>query len=214
VLARSEILDTVSVPGTYQSGLFDGLTPVLDLDFTGARRVDLDATSWIEHVPGWLTGSDELFIEILETATWEQRDRWMYTRRVTEPRLTAEYPDISAVPQTMLRTVTAALSAHYGVAYRSLWINLYRNNQDSTAWHGDRIGRVQETSIVPVLSLGATRRFLIQPIAGGKSVVLQPASGDLIVMGGRSQRDWRHCVPKQSTQAGTRISVNFSTGRS
>ena len=63
---------------------------------------------------------------------------------------------------------------------------------------------------MPVLSLGATRRFLIRPAEGGKSVSLAAASGDLIVMGGRAQRDWRHSVPKQATPAGPRISINFA----
>ena len=63
---------------------------------------------------------------------------------------------------------------------------------------------------VPVLSLGATRRFLIKPVEGGKSVSLAVASGDLVVMGGRAQRDWRHSVPKQATPAGPRISINFA----
>jgi alkylated DNA repair dioxygenase AlkB len=196
-----------------QPGLFDILEPRLDVDFLSARRIDLDETSWVEHVPGWLTGSEQLFSELLETAPWEQRERWMYTRQVTEPRLTAEYPDIAVAPQALLHEIAGALSAHYAADYRSLWINLYRNNRDSTSWHGDLIGRVQEQSVVPVLSLGATRRFLIRPVEGGKSLSFQPASGDLIVMGGRAQRDWRHSVPKQATPAGARISVNFSTER-
>jgi alkylated DNA repair dioxygenase AlkB len=137
----------------------------------------------------------------------------MFTRQVTEPRLTAEYPDIASAPQALLHDVAGALSSHYGADYRSLWINLYRDNRDSTSWHGDLIGRIQERSVVPVLSLGASRRFLIRPAAGGKSLSFQPGPGDLIVMGGRAQRDWRHCVPKQVTTAGPRISVNFSTER-
>jgi alkylated DNA repair dioxygenase AlkB len=47
------------------------------------------------------------------------------------------------------------------------------------------------------LRLTATRRFLIRPTEGGKSVSLQPSAGDLIAMGGRAQGDWRHCVSKQ-----------------
>jgi alkylated DNA repair dioxygenase AlkB len=66
---------------------------------------------------------------------------------------------------------------------------------------------------VPVLSLGATRRFLIRPESGGPSTVFTPASGDLIVMGGRCQRDWRHCVPKQKSPAGPRSSLNFNSRR-
>jgi alkylated DNA repair dioxygenase AlkB len=42
-------------------------------------------------------------------------------------------------------------------------------------------------------------------------VVLSPSSGDLVVMGGRCQKDWRHCVPKQSRSAGLRMSVNFQS---
>ncbi len=122
----------------------------------------------------------------MATAPWEQRD--------------------------LLHVITATLTRHYGIAYRYLWLNLYRTHRDSTSWHGDPIGKVQETSIVPVLSLGATRRFLIKPAAGGPSVSLAVASGDLIVMGGRAQRDWRHSVPKQATPAGARISINFAPG--
>jgi alkylated DNA repair dioxygenase AlkB len=199
------------VPGVHQQGLFDVLAPRLDVEFLNARRIDLDGTSWIEHVPGWLTGSQHLFSELLESAP--QRDRWMFSRHVTEPRITAEYPDIASAPQVLLRKVAAVLSDHYAANYRSLWINLYRHNRDSTSWHGDPIGRVQEQSVVPVLSLGSARRFLIRPAEGGKSLSFQPRSGDLIVMGGRAQRDWRHCVPKQATPAGARISVNFSTER-
>jgi alkylated DNA repair dioxygenase AlkB len=183
--------------------------PVMDLDFSCARRIELDAHSWIEHVPGWLDADRELFEELTRTADWEQRERWMYNRRLAEPRLTAEYQDVSQAPQ-QLRAVTATLSARCGVDYRFIWLNQYRDHRDSTSWHGDPIGKRQETSTVPVLSLGATRRFLIKPAQGGKSLSFTVASGDLIVMGGRAQRDWRHSVPKQQTPAGPRISINFA----
>ena len=193
-----------------QGDLFDDLPPEVDARFATARRIDLDQTSWVEHVPGWLQGSGVLFDELLATAPWEQGYRMMFARRFIEPRLTAEYPDIAGAPQALLHTVTDALSEHYGVPYRKLWMNQYRTHRDSTGWHGDLIGKIQETSTVPVLSLGATRRFLIKPAEGGASVSFTVSSGDLIVMGGRSQRDWRHSVPKQTTPAGTRISVNFA----
>jgi alkylated DNA repair dioxygenase AlkB len=134
----------------------------------------------------------------------------MYTQDVIEPRLTAQYAKVSGAPVSIMREITAALSRRYASRYESLWMNLYRDHHDSTAWHGDRIGRVTPDCVVPVLSLGASRRFLIRPLeGGGKSLTFQPASGDLIVMGGRCQVDWRHAVPKQATPSGPRISINF-----
>jgi alkylated DNA repair dioxygenase AlkB len=195
----------------YQSSFLHELAPAHDFDFSHARHIALDSSSWIEHIPGWFSQPDALFVELIESAPWLQRDRWMYTRTVIEPRLTADYPDVNKVPQLALRDIVAALSEHYGVRYRSLWVNLYRDHHDSTAWHGDNIGRVQAESIVPVLTLGASRRFLIRPTeGGGRTWTFRPASGDLIVMGGRAQRDWRHAVPKESTPSAPRISINFA----
>jgi alkylated DNA repair dioxygenase AlkB len=174
------------------------------------RRVALDSTSWIELVPGWLAEPEALFACLLDAVAWAQRERRMYERMVTEPRLTAELRDLGQAPET-LRAAADRLSTQYGVRYDSLWLNLYRDGNDSTAWHGDRISCRREECTVPVLTLGATRRFLIKPRAGGASRALWPESGDLVVMGGRCQRDWVHALPKAPETPGARISVNFQS---
>ena len=197
---------------TYQPSFF-GAEARAEFDFSRARRIALDRACWIEHIPNWLGRPEAVFAELMRKAPWLQRDRWMYTRTVIEPRLTADYPDVADVPLDVLRAMAVALSEHYGGRYRSLWVNLYRDQHDSTAWHGDNIGRIQAESIVPVLTLGASRRFLIRPTVGGRTLTFRPVSGDLIVMGGRAQRDWRHCVPKESTPSGPRISINFAPER-
>ena len=46
-------------------------------------------------------------------------------------------------------------------------------------------------------------------LAAAPSVRLDPAPGDLLVMGGTCQRTWQHCVPKSATLAGPRISVTL-----
>jgi alkylated DNA repair dioxygenase AlkB len=204
-MTTSTAADTI---GGTQLEIFGGGAPTPDPTFRTARRVQLDETSWLEHVPGWLAGSEQLFAMLLEQAGWEHRERWMINRVVTEPRLTAEYPDIADAPQ-VLQEIGATLSTHYGVAYDGLWINLYRDHRDSTGWHGDWPSCKRPECIVPVLSLGSARRFLIRPREGGRSTGVTPASGDLVVMGGRAQRDFRHMVPKQARPAGPRISVNF-----
>ncbi len=179
--------------------------------FSGGRRHPLDASSWVDHFPGWLAQPDGLFAALAEHATWEHRSRWMFTNVVVEPRLTAEFDSIAASRVPELQRVADDISRHYGVTYDSTWMNLYRDHEDSTGWHADRPADRLPTAIVPVLSLGATRRFLVRPREGGKSVVFIVETGDLVVMGGCCQRDWVHMVPKESQRTGARISVNFGS---
>jgi len=175
-----------------------------------SRRVALDATSWVEHLPDWLCDDGTLLQLLLEEADWEQRTRWMYTKSVTEPRLTAEYPILQEAPVQRVREIGALLSTAYGVPYDRAWLNLYRDHNDSTAWHADR-QCLLDHCLVPVLSLGHARRFLVRPKGGGRSITFLVRNGDLVVMGGRCQKDWVHSVPKESVPAGPRISINFAS---
>jgi alkylated DNA repair dioxygenase AlkB len=196
----------------WQPGLFD-VPP--DAAQTSAARADrrraLDASSWVDVIPAWLDDPGALFAALLEKAPWEQRERWMFDRMVTEPRLTAELRSLADAPHPALVEAAARLSKAYGVRYDHLWLNLYRDGRDSTAWHRDRVSCRRPECIVPVLSLGATRRFLLRRKEGGRSVAFRVASGTLVVMGGRAQDDWVHAVPKEAGAIGPRISVNFQS---
>ena len=140
-----------------------GMQVAVDETFSTAVRIRLDETSWVDHVQGWLAGDAELMDALMKQASWDQRSRWMYTRMVTEPRLTAEYPVIADAPQPVLHYLTDVLSEHYQRPYARLWMNWYRDNADGTGWHADRPANKQDEAVIPVLSLGATRRFLIRP---------------------------------------------------
>ena len=195
-----------------QGSLFDSGPARVDVSFAGLRRIDLDARSWVEHVPGWLGGADALFGELLETGRFDQREVWMYERKVLEPRLTAGWStDVSAedLPEG-LRAISAALSARYAVGFDRIWVNLYRDGRDSVAWHGDRNRHTHRDPLVATVSLGARRRFLLRPRGSrGATHELRPGPGDLIVMGGATQHDWEHTVPKEARATGARMSVTL-----
>jgi alkylated DNA repair dioxygenase AlkB len=182
----------------------------IDATFSTATRTPLDAHSWIELVPDWLTGADALFERLATRVPWKEHYRRLFDRTFLEPRLTAEYRDMREAPEP-LAAMGAMLSAHYRVPYDSLWLNLYRDGRDSTGWHRDRFSCRRPECIVPVLTLGATRRFLIKPRRGGASIGVSPRAGDLVVMGGRCQQDWLHGVPKVPGAREARISVNFQS---
>jgi alkylated DNA repair dioxygenase AlkB len=196
----------------WQPSLFDTPQPAADdaAPRPEARR-SLDADSWVEVIPEWLADPEPVFRRLLETCPWEQRDRWMFDRMVVEPRLTAQVASLAEVPDPALVEAADALSETYGIRFDHLWLNLYRDGNDSTAWHRDRFSCRLPQCIVPVLSLGATRRFLLRRREGGRSIPFQVSSGTLLVMGGRAQQDWVHSVPKAPGVAGARISVNFQS---
>ena len=194
----------------FQYGLFAREGTALDASFSTLERRWLDSEAWIDHAPGWVRGSDRLFFEILATYRWSQRTRWMYDRRVREPRLTAWWEVASGEPlrPEVVEEMRLRLSAHYGEVFDSAGFNLYRDGRDSVAWHGDKIDEEVEQPLVALVSLGEPRRFLLRPRGGGRSISILLGRGDLLVTGGTTQRTWDHCVPKVA-RAGPRISIAF-----
>jgi alkylated DNA repair dioxygenase AlkB len=198
----------------HQPTLFDNdeaETPAINIAaFDDATDHRLDEHSWITHVPGVLIGHLQALDDLATLDVWEQRQRWMFDRQIDEPRLTGEYVDLAVAPP-LLAGLAEMLSERLEVCYDRIWMNWYRDHNDGTGWHADRPAHKAATAIVPVLSIGAPRRFLVRPFGGGPSRVFTPAGGDLIIMKGRCQRDWQHCVPKQKALAGPRMSLNFSS---
>lgn len=190
---------------SWQPSLLGMTEPDVDPSLDGARRRFLGHGAWVDVVRGWVTGADALFDELLDTAPWKAFERPMYDRVVDVPRLEtrAWHPR----PQ-LLDHMARCLGERYGVALPSISANLYRDGNDSVAWHGDRIGRVRADAVVAIVSLGATRTLLLRPSGGGPSLSFPLHSGDLLVQGGTCQRTFEHCVPKRA-RAGPRISVMF-----
>lgn len=187
-----------------------GDRPEVDRSFSTLERFQLDATSWVDHAGGWVMGADGLFDQVLAAMEWGQRSRRMYDQRVLEPRLTATWDLRSEVPlePPVLEDIRMALSERYEREFDSVGFNLYRDGRDSVAWHADRIRKEIDDPVVALISLGEPRKFLLRPKARGKSRTFVVWGGDLLVTGGRTQRDWEHSVPKV-TEAGPRISLAY-----
>jgi alkylated DNA repair dioxygenase AlkB len=192
-----------------QLDLFGAVAPAFDGGFAAIRRAELADGAWVEHQPGWLRGHDALFDELERTVDWRRERRHMYDRVVDVPRLIAGLPRTGEqVDHALIEAMRVALSARYGEAFVCATAALYRDGKDSVAWHGDTTARDLPQALVATVSLGAPRRFLLRPAAGGASLAFALGGGDLLVMGGSCQRTWRHCVPKVAS-AGPRIALMF-----
>ena len=198
-----------------QSSLFDdAAAPALGRLGSGLTRTRLDLTSWVEHQPGWVIGSEAVFDTVVEGVTWRAERRQMYDRVVEVPRLVSWYDATDELPDPVLSEARLRLSAYYRKVlpegFATAGLCLYRDGGDSVAWHGDTIGRSRtEDTLVAIVSLGAPRALLLRPRVGGTSLRFMLGHGDLLVMGGACQRTWEHSVPKSARSGGPRISIQF-----
>ncbi|MFJ9694437.1 alpha-ketoglutarate-dependent dioxygenase AlkB [Kitasatospora sp. NPDC101183] len=203
--------DSPSATGIHLGPLSGPLTGPL----AGPRRTHLGDGAWLDVLPGWLHGADQLFEQLAAEVPWRAERREMYDRTVDVPRLLASYPADAEPPHPVLGEARLALSRHYAPElrepFRTLGLCYYRDGRDSVAWHGDRIGRgARVDTMVAILSVGEPRVLALRPRSGGAAVVRRPLGhGDLVVMGGSCQRTWDHAVPKTARPVGPRISIQF-----
>jgi alkylated DNA repair dioxygenase AlkB len=191
----------------YQTSLLGAGDPIVDPSVP-FERLWLDDVSWVDVARGWLHGADTLLDALIGKVDWEQHRRWMYERMVDDPRLSRWLQADEPVPHPALPDVRAALEAKYDVPLGGIGLNYYRDGRDSVAPHRDRELRHLDDTLIAIVTLGAQRPFLLRPRGGGKSRDISPASGDLLVMGGRTQVNWEHGVPKVK-RAGPRISATW-----
>jgi alkylated DNA repair dioxygenase AlkB len=178
-----------------------------------AERTELDGGAWVEVRRGWLLGADTMCEELIRDIPWGHHRRHMYDRVVDEPRLTWRPGDGEDLPHVGLKMVREALERTYRVPLVGPGLNYYRDGRDSVAFHGDRELRNLGDTLVAIVTLGATRPFLLRPAGGGRSTDFRPASGDLLVMGGACQALFEHAVPKIAS-SGPRVSASWRWVRS
>lgn len=179
------------------------------------ERVELDAGSWVDVVRGLVPGADAVHDELAETVDWETGRVFRYERWIDEPRVSSwqagdrRHPALAEVELWMRRR-------YRRVMFDGVALARYRDERDSVAFHRDRELRWLDDTVIGVLTLGARRPWLMKPLGRrdlvddtAGSIDLAPASGDLMVMGGRAQADWLHAVPKVRGRVRSRISAQW-----
>jgi alkylated DNA repair dioxygenase AlkB len=162
--------------------------------------------------------ADRLFEELRSAVPWAQ-EKTGWGRPL--PRLTAWYADAGltyrysgvvhpALPWTeALFAVRCRVEAAAGSTFNSLLLNYYRDGRDSVGFHADDEPELGPDPVVPSVSLGAARRFVLRHSRTGERVVYELTHGSLLVMGGTLQHHWAHAVPKSAAASGGRINLTF-----
>jgi alkylated DNA repair dioxygenase AlkB len=156
------------------------------------ERIELDGGSWIDVARGYLPDADEVYAHLEATVPWQQGKVWRYEKWVAEPRLSWGASRTNP-GHVVLLDVQRDIERRYKARFDGFGINYYRNARDSVAMHRDREMRWLDDTVVAILT----------------TTDLSPASGDLMVFGGRFQADYLHGVPKVQHAVRGRISIQW-----
>jgi alkylated DNA repair dioxygenase AlkB len=162
--------------------------------------------------------ADALFASLRGNITWKQ-ERGRFNRLF--PRLTALYADegvaytysgvtyLSLVWTPELNAVRHRVVKAAGAPFNSVLLNRYRDGSDSIGFHADDEPELGVNPIVPSVSLGSERRFLLRHKKSGARIEYQLTHGSLLIMAGTTQHHWHHAVPKTAAAVGDRINLTF-----
>jgi Alkylated DNA repair protein len=173
-------------------------------------------------IPDWIESAEagRLFEVLLTETPWEDHVLAIAGRQVPLPRRVAFYGPFPYAysgiihPAHSLPPVIEALRGRIeetaGQPFNTVLMNLYRSGSDSVSWHSDDDYPHGGHPAVASLSLGGARRFRIaQKGRSGARYSLDLTSGGLLIMGGTSQRDYRHALPKSAEGHGARVNLTF-----
>ncbi len=190
----------------------------------GAREEDLGGGCWARLIPGFVAEHGSLMQQLLETLPLQQEPITMFGKTHLTPRLTSWHGDPGCgyrysgrgfepspwVPA--LAEIRERLCESTGYGFNSVLVNFYRDGADAMGAHADdepELGPSRDDLGIASVSLGARRRFLLRPKAGGDTLEYALGAGDLLVMGGRTQSQFKHWVPRTKKIVGPRMNLTY-----
>jgi alkylated DNA repair dioxygenase AlkB len=171
-----------------------------------------------------LAGSaTEILRRLIAEIAWRSEEVSMWGRKLPQPRLTAWYGDpgglyaysglrldpLSWTP--LLLGIKTSVEEAAGSAFNSVLLNYYRDHRDSIGFHSDDEPELGDRPVIASLSLGEERTFILKHKTSRRvgPVRLRLPSGSLLLMGGDTQRCWRHGIRKETRPCGPRLNLTF-----
>jgi alkylated DNA repair dioxygenase AlkB len=191
------------------------------LDIT---RRDLGDGAWIAVLEDFVPGDLVLMEQLRAVLPLGSQTIRLAGREVLSPRLVSWHGDPDAYyrysgrtfkpnPWTRdLQAVRERVNAAVGATFNSVLVNYYRDGEDSMGEHSDdepELGPEPDNILIASVSLGARRRFLLRHKRIRANHEFWLGDGNLLVMGGTTQRHYKHRVPRTTAQLGPRMNLTF-----
>lgn len=166
--------------------------------------------------------AEEIYQRLLEELCWQTEEVRIFGKPVAVPRLVAWYGDdntnyryagVSHQPLPwvdVLRELRLRLEQICAHGFNSVLGNRYRGGGDAMGWHADDEPELGREPVIASLSFGATRRMRFrhrkrtQPPIG-----IDLPAGSLLIMRGKTQQHWQHCITRTARPVGERVNLTF-----
>ena len=185
---------------------------------TASNRVhelqDLELMQYDGFIPK--EEADFYYFTFLNTIPWQEYQMPMYDKVVTAPRMIAWYGERDAAGESVLpwtpelSQLKEKVVKETGMMFNAVLLNLYRNGNDSVAWHSDKEHRIGNNPNIASVTFGQTRPFRLRH----KSKILPQLEiplhhGTLLLMSGTTNTYWEHHIPKSTKPMLPRINLTF-----
>lgn len=170
-----------------------------------------------------VTDADYYFKTLFNTIEWKNDEAIIFGKRIVTKRKTAWYGDHAfeytysnttkkALPWTQaLKKLKGLVEQQTEESYNSCLLNLYHDGSEGMTWHSDDEDDLKKNGAIASLSLGAERKFSFKHKKTKQSFSTNLENGSLIVMKGKTQHYWLHCLPKTRKVSEPRINLTFRT---
>jgi len=179
------------------------------------NRPDLE----LMHMDGFIAkaDADTYYNSLLYNTPWREYQMPMYDKIVTAPRMIAWYgtqeeTGENALPWTPeLSELRLRVEKETGLHFNAVLLNLYRNGNDSVAWHSDKEHKIGCNPNIASLTFGQTRPFRFRHKTNKEigQVEIPLYHGTLLLMSGTTNTFWEHHIPKSTKEMLPRINLTF-----
>jgi len=165
--------------------------------------------------------SNELLNNLISDLPWESMVIKMFGKDITIPRLQCWIGDrgcdykysgkkLNRKDWTKdLIMIREKIYKDLNIDFNSVLINYYRDGKDSMGWHADDEKELGPSPTIASISFGSERDLVFRNKISKEIISIPQTHGCLILIDGKTQKNWQHSIKKTRKVIGPRINLTF-----
>jgi alkylated DNA repair dioxygenase AlkB len=165
--------------------------------------------------------SDALLTKLISKLPWESMVIKMFGRETKIPRLQCwigdegcnyKYSGKKLNRQSWTKDLTMIrekIYKEFKIDFNSVLVNYYRDGKDSMGWHSDDEKELGHNPTIASISFGSERDLVFKNKISKETLSIAQVHGCLILIDGKTQKNWQHSIKKTRKVIGPRINLTF-----